>query len=82
MNTKEEYENNLTDGKMGLAQASTHLLKYTLTREALLDTSIRPDYEAMEKQRILEEYERLERNSSAKTRNPMKHLIPKKKKRK
>ena len=46
-----------------------------------LDTSIQPDYEA-QKQRILEEQERLERNSSAKVRNPMRHLTPKKKKRK
>jgi hypothetical protein len=34
------------------------------------------------KQRELEKYERIERNSSAKNRNPMKHLTPKKKKRK
>lgn len=38
--------------------------------------------EEKQKQRVLEEHERLEKKSSAKTRNPMKHLTPKKKKRK
>ncbi len=44
------------------------------------DTSIQPDYERL-KQIVLEEQERQERNSSAKVRNPMRHLTPKKKKR-